>query len=84
MKTTFFFLLATLISSGLALSIPFRPLSSLDRRVETHKAIAPEGILNPVVRPRECEEPAEPEEPSEADRKKGAKRPARPSRPTNC
>ncbi|KXH64746.1 hypothetical protein CNYM01_02060 [Colletotrichum nymphaeae SA-01] len=84
MKTTSFFLFATLVSSGLALSIPLRLPSTLDSRAETHNAIAPEDVLNPVVRPRECEEPAEPAEPSEADRKKGAKRPARPSRPTKC
>lgn len=84
MKTTSLFLLATLVPSGFALSIPSRLSSSLDSRAGVHNAVAPEDILNPVVRPRECEEPAEPEEPSEADRKKGAKRPARPSRPTKC
>ncbi|KAF4813248.1 hypothetical protein CGCSCA5_v008613 [Colletotrichum siamense] len=92
MKVSSIVILSTLASTGLAFTIDTHILQSLPRRLsiedrsvqEAAPAIAPEDILNPVVKPRECEEPAEPAEPSEAERKKGAKRPARPSRPSNC
>lgn len=92
MKFSSIVFLTTLISTGLAFTIDTHILQSLHRRLniedrsvqEAAPAIALEDILNPVAKPRECEEPAEPAEPSEAERKKGAKRPARPSRPSNC
>ncbi|KAF9874957.1 hypothetical protein CkaCkLH20_07651 [Colletotrichum karsti] len=86
MKASSILFFTTLVSSGLALSIDTSILKSLHLRAaeDAQPAVAPEDILNPVVKARECEEPAEPEEPSEAERKNGAKRPSRPSRPSNC
>ncbi|KAL0943311.1 uncharacterized protein CTRU02_201197 [Colletotrichum truncatum] len=86
-STTIFF--TFFVSSGFALSVDTSILGSIRQRAdldnpaveERASAVAPKDILNPIVKPRECEEPAEPEEPSEAERKKGAKRPKRPARP---
>lgn len=83
MKVSSILFFTTLASSGLSLSIDTNILNALHLRAavkDAAPAVAPADILNPVVKPRECEEPAEPEEPSEEERRKGAKRPSRPSR----
>ncbi|KAF6807163.1 hypothetical protein CSOJ01_08351 [Colletotrichum sojae] len=82
MRLSSILFVTSLVSSGLALSIDTSILKSLHLRADTEaRAIAPSDMINPPVKPRECEEPAEPEEPSEEERRKGKKRPSRPSRP---
>lgn len=86
MKLSSCFFIGTLLSGGLALSIPFGLPGSIQSRehIENRAVQDATSFQARDIQARECEEPAEPEEPSEEERKNGATRPPRPARPSNC